>query len=130
MSRWVSGLAGSRSFMSVPVHTGEGEDVGQDTAHDLLQSSRLLHTHSLESCHLRQGDSMAEPFWMPMPLHPHGLEQKNALVFGKKLANGGKAPFLAGPPCAFSGAPMCQPFRAYQPYRVSAGKESLPLSQN
>lgn len=66
----------------------------------------------------------------PMPLHPQGLQQKNALVFGKKLANWGKAPFLAGPPCAFSGAPMCQPFRAYHPYRVSAGKESLPLSQN
>lgn len=60
MSRWVSGLAGSRNFMSVPVHTDGREEVGQDTGHDPLQSSHLLHTHSLESCHLRQGESMAD----------------------------------------------------------------------
>lgn len=59
MSRWVSGLAGKRNFMSVPVHTGGREAVGQDAAHDLLRSSHLLHTHSLESCHLRQGECMA-----------------------------------------------------------------------
>jgi hypothetical protein len=46
--------------MSVPVHTDGREEVGQDTGHDPLQSSHLLHTHSLESCHLRQGESMAD----------------------------------------------------------------------
>lgn len=47
MSRWVSGLAGTCSFMSVPVHTGRREEAGQRAlSREMLQPGCLLHTHS------------------------------------------------------------------------------------
>lgn len=112
--------------MSVPVHTDGREEVWLRTlARDPLQASHLLHTHSLESCHLRQ-----EKAWLtaspPTPLHPQGLGQ-NALLFGKESASWRGAPRSR----ATLGTLMCQPFRAYHPYWVSACcKESLPLSQS
>lgn len=91
MSRWVSGLAGGRNFMSVPVHTGGREDVGQDTARDLLQTSHLLHTHSVESCHLRQGESTADSLSSPASASTGWRAEEEV----SKL---GKGPLLAGPP--------------------------------
>lgn len=85
MSRWVSGLAGSRNFMSVPVHTGGRGDVGQDTASDLIQFSHLLCPHSpgVLSSNREKAPLTAFP---PTPLHSQGPEKKNTLMFGKKSA--------------------------------------------
>lgn len=76
--------------MSVPVHTAGGEDVGQDTAHDLLQFSCLLHTHSLESCHLRQGESMADGLSAHAPASTRSTAEEYSRVWEEigKLGKG------------------------------------------
>lgn len=80
MSRWVSGLAGSRSFMSVPVHTGGREEAGQRAlCRELLHPGCLLHTQSPESCHLGQGPLLS------CPLHLQKVQQqKKVRKFGKR----------------------------------------------
>lgn len=87
MSRWVSGLAGSRSFMSVPVHTGRREEAGQRApSRELLQPGCLLHTHSPESC----PQTRTPP---PRPLHLQKLQQqKKVCKFGKRREVRGEAP--------------------------------------
>lgn len=99
--------------MSVPVHTDGREGVGQDAGRDPLQSSDLLHTHSLESCHLRQGESMADS------LSSHtsasiGPRAECSSVW-ERVSKLERGPPVAGSPWTARGALMCQLLGAYHP---------------
>lgn len=109
MSRWVSGLAGNRSFMSVPVHTGGREERVRGHCAGSCSNPAASSTLTPQSHALGQGPLL------PCPWHLQKVQQqKKVCKFGERREVGGEAP-LTQPILSIRG-PCC----------VSLGELALP----